>query len=106
VVAVVEHLSASNTLADVQRVLRANAAIVTHPAAEELLGSVLQSGQLTGQQQSMVTLAHETFRDARAGGLDLAAETLGVRVTVLELMAAPGVAEVRAVLLKRRDVSS
>lgn len=105
VVAVIERLNASNSLADVQQVLRANAPVVTHPATDALLTSVLQ-GQLTAEQRTIIGLAQETFRDARAGGLDLAAETLGVRVTVLELMAAPGVAEARAVLIKRRDVTN
>ena len=106
VVQVVERLAASNTLTEAQQVLRANAAVILSPGAENLFAEVLQGNQLTADQRTIVTLAQETFRDARAGGLELAAETLGVRVTILELVGAAGPADARAVLVKRRDVTA
>lgn len=106
VVQVIERLTASNSVADVQQVLRANAAIVMSPGADPLFAQALQGSQLTADQRVLVSLAQETFRDARAAGLDLAAETLGVRVTILELLAAPAPADARAVLIKRRDVTA
>jgi hypothetical protein len=106
VVAVIERLNASNTLRDVEQVLRVNSALVTNPAADALFASTLQNPQLTAPQRVIVTVSQETFRDARAGGIELAAETLGVRVTILELTGAQTEADARAVLVKRRDVTS
>jgi hypothetical protein len=106
VVAVIERLTASNSLRDVEQVLRANQALVTNAAADPLFASVLQNPQLTAEQRVIVSVAQETFRDARAGGIELAAATLGVRVTLLELTAAQDEADARAVLAKRRDVTT
>lgn len=106
VAAVIERLNASNSVLEVEQVLRANAALVTNGAADTLFGALLQNNQLTADQRTIVSLARETFRDARAGGIPLAAETLGVRVTLLELTAAQTEADARAVLIKRRDVTS
>jgi hypothetical protein len=103
---VIERLNASDSLADVEQVLRANAAVVTNAGTDALLGSVLQNNQLTADQRVVFSLAQETFRDARAAGIELAAETLGVRVTILELTAAQTEPDVKAVLVKRRDVTA
>lgn len=105
VAAVIERLNASDSLAQVEAVLRANAALVTHAGADPLFASVLENSQLSAEQRMIVSIAQETFRDARAGGIALAAETLGVRVTILELTSAQTEADVRAVLVKRRDVT-
>jgi hypothetical protein len=105
VAAVIERLNASDSLAQVEAVLRANTALVTHAGADPLFASVLENSQLSAEQRMIVSIAQETFRDARAGGVALAAETLGVRVTILELTSAQTEADVRAVLVKRRDVT-
>jgi hypothetical protein len=106
VAAVIERLNATDSLAGVEQVLHANAALVTNAAADTVFTSVLQNTQLTDEQRAIVSVAQETFRDARAGGVELAAATLGVRVTILELVGAQSEADVRAVLVKRRDVTS
>ena len=106
VVQVIERLNGSNSLLEVEQVLRANSSVVTDAAIDPLFASVLQSSQLTQAQTIIVRLAQETFREVRVAGVELAAEGLAVRVTILELTAAPTEADLRAVFLKRRDVTS
>ena len=106
VIQVIERLAAADSIAEVEQLLRANSGVATHAGTEQILAGALSNTQLTDEQRTIVSLANETFRDARAGGVELAAETLGVRVTLLELMRAETPADAKAVLVKRRDVTS
>jgi hypothetical protein len=106
VVQVVTRMASADSLTDVQWTLRENASVVMHEATDSMIGAALGRGGLTQQETLILNLAQETFRDARAEGLELAAATLGVRVTLLELIAAQTPADARAVLVKRRDVTT
>lgn len=103
---VIMAVDAAGSLAGIQQVLQANAAIVQHAGTESLLAGMLRNGRLDQPQTVMLTLAHETVRDARAGGIPLAAATLGVRMTIVQLLGAQSDADVRTILLQRRDITS
>jgi hypothetical protein len=106
VVQLIAQVDAARSLASIEQALHANAPLVMHEGTEALLTGALQEGGLTEQQTLVLTLAQETVRDARAEGIPLAAATLGVRVTILQLLGAQTPADVRAILTERRDVTS